>query len=97
MSLPGGSISVDPAALDTLAAQTTRVAGSTSATRGQFGAAASAAAGCAEPAAGAFSLLQSLISGALSCLDTCSGSLGQAVSGAASAYVCTDVTQMPAS
>jgi uncharacterized protein YukE len=96
MIIGDGGISVDPAALESLASSTSRVAGSMSATRGKLAAAASAAAGCQEPAAGAFDALQSLISGAMSCLDDCAVALSRAVGGAANAYVCTDETQIPA-
>lgn len=96
MIVGDGSISVDPAVLEALAAGASRVAGATSATRGHFAAATSAAAGCDEPAAGSFAVLQSLISGAMSCLDDCAVALGRAVGNAAGAYVCTDENQIPA-
>lgn len=95
MIVGDGSISVDPAALEALGAQAARVAGSTSGTRGGFAGAASAAAGCEEPAASSFATLQSLIGGALSCLDDCAEALSRAVSNAAAAYVRTDTSQLP--
>jgi hypothetical protein len=91
----GGSISVDPSALDTLAAQISGVTSGTSSTRGQVAGAASAAAGCQDPAAGSFARLQSLLAGALTCLDECSVSISKATSAAAAAYVTTDTTQIP--
>jgi uncharacterized protein YukE len=96
MLVGDGSISVEPAALEAMAARASSVAGGTSATRGSFGGAASAAAGCEEPAAGSFSELQSLLSGALSCLEDCSSALGTAVSNGATAYVGTDANVCPA-
>jgi hypothetical protein len=93
----GGSISVDPAVLHTMAGQVMTVASGTGSCRGSMSGAASAAAGCAEPAAGAFGLMQSLISGALSCLDDCAISLSRATSAAATAYETTDATQVPMS
>lgn len=93
----GGSISVESAALDAMAARIAGVAGCTSSARGSLVGAASAAAGCQEPAGGSFSLLASLLAGALSCLDDCSVSLSRATSCAAAAYVSTDATQMPMS
>lgn len=93
----GGSISVETAALDTMAGQIARVAGSTGSARGSLAGAAGAADGCAEPAAGSYALLQSLLSGALACLDEAGQSLSRATSGASAAYQTTDVTQMPMS
>lgn len=97
MLVGDGSISVEPAVLEVLAARAADVARSTSSARGSLAAAASAAAGCEEPAAGSFSQLQSLLSGALSCLNDCSGALSRAISGGAAAYVGTDVSQLPGS
>jgi len=93
----GSTISVDTAALQTMSGQIMRVSTSTSSTRGSLAGAADAAAGCQEPASGAFSLLQSLLSGALGCLDDCSASLSRATSSASAAYTTTDTTQMPMS
>jgi hypothetical protein len=93
----GSTISVESAALETMAGQIMRVSTSTSSTRGSLGGAQGAAAGCPEPAAGAFTLLQSLLSGALGCLDECSTSLSRATSSASAAYTTTDTTQLPMS
>ncbi|MGN6676527.1 MAG: type VII secretion target [Streptosporangiaceae bacterium] len=95
-SAGGGSISVEPASLDALSARISGVAGSTASARGGLGRAASATAGCQEPAAGSFTRLQTLLSGAMQCLDDCSLALAKAVSQAAAAYVTTDATQMSA-
>jgi uncharacterized protein YukE len=98
--LPGGgggsTISVETAALDTMAGQISRIAGDTSSARGGLGHAAGAAAGCQEPAADTFTRLQTLLSGAMQCLDDCSLALARAVSQASAAYVTTDATQMSA-
>ncbi len=91
----GGSISVESAALEAMAAQVSSVAAGTSSARGSLSGAASAASGCQEPAAGTFSLLQSLLAGALACLDECSVSLSNATTSASGAYTGTDATQMP--
>lgn len=91
----GGSISVDTSVLDTLASQVSGVTSSTSSTRGKVAGAASSAAGCQDPAAGSFARLQSLLAGALACLDECSISISKATSAASAAYVTTDTTQMP--
>jgi hypothetical protein len=93
----GGSTPMESAALDTMAAQILGVASGTSSARGSLAGAASAADGCSEPAAGSFSLLQSLLAGALACLDDCSVSLSRATSSAAVAYSTTDATQLPMS
>jgi hypothetical protein len=93
----GGSISVESAALDTMAGQVARVASGTASARGGLAGAAGAADGCAQPAAGSYALLQSLLTGALACLDECAQSLSRATSGASAAYETTDVTQMPMS
>jgi hypothetical protein len=93
----GGSISVESAALESMAARLSGVAASTSSTRGSLSGAASAAAGCQDPAAGSFSLMQTLLAGAVACLDDCSATLSSATSSAAAAYTATDVTQMPLS
>jgi uncharacterized protein YukE len=95
-SAGGGSISVEPASLDALSARISGVAGSTASARGGLARAASATAGCQEPAAASFMRLQTLLSGAMQCLDDCSLALARAVSQAAAAYVTTDATQMSA-
>lgn len=92
----GGSISVEPASLDALSARIASVARGTSSARGGLARAAGAAAGCTEPADSSYVRLQTLLSGAMECLDLCSQALAKAVSQAASAYVTTDVTQMGA-
>jgi hypothetical protein len=91
----GGSISVDSAALETMSARISGVGGSTLSVRGSLTGAAGAADGCQDPAAGAFKLMQSMMTGALSCLDSCSTTLSRATCNASGAYVTTDVTQMP--
>ena len=93
-STGGGSISVEPASLDALSARISGVAGSTASAHGGIGRTASAAAGCQEPAASSFMRLQTLLSGAMQCLDGCSLALARAVSQAAAAYAATDATQM---
>jgi hypothetical protein len=92
----GGSILVEPASLDALSGRIANVASGTSSARGGLARAAGAAAGCQEPAAFTFTRLQTLLSGSMELLDLCSTALARAVSGAASAYVTTDVTQMAA-
>jgi len=92
----GGSILVEPASLDAISVKIKGIATSTSSAHGQLTGAASAAAGCQEPAAFAYNRLQTLLSGALQALDDCSLALSGAVSSAAGAYVLTDDTQMPA-
>ncbi|MGN6791645.1 MAG: hypothetical protein ACTHJW_04565 [Streptosporangiaceae bacterium] len=87
---------MEPASLDALSARISGVAGSTASARGGLVRAANATAGCQEPAAGAFMRLQTLLGGAMQCLDDCSLALARAVSQAAAAYVTTDVTQMSA-
>ena len=94
-SCGGGAISVESAALEAMAAQVSSAAAGTSSARGSLSGAASAAAGCQEPAAGTFLLLQSLLAGALACLDECAASLSSATSSASGAYTVTDATQMP--
>lgn len=91
----GGSISVEPAVLDAMAKRISGAASSTGSARGNFSGAASAADGCAEPAAGSFGRLQSLLAGALAVLDASCGTLSQATAGAATAYQTTDASQMP--
>jgi hypothetical protein len=88
----GGAISVDTAALDAMATQISGVAGSTSSIRGSLGGAAGAASGCQDPAAGAFALLQSMVVGALGCLDDCATRLSSATSSGSFAYSGTDAT-----
>jgi uncharacterized protein YukE len=95
-SAAGGSILVDPASLEALSARLSGVAGSTSSAHGELARAADAAAGCQEPAGEAYARMQTLLSGAMQCLDDCSLALARAVSGAAAAYVTTDNTQMSA-
>jgi hypothetical protein len=90
----GGSILVEPGSLDALSGRIASVASGTSAARGGLAKAASAAAGCQEPAAYTFTRLHTLLSGSMELLDLCSTALSQAVKGAASAYVSTDVTQL---
>jgi hypothetical protein len=96
MAMTGGagSISVEPASLDSLSAQIKGVAGGTSSARGELDRAANAAAGCLEPAVHSFVRLQTLLNGGMKVLDECSLALAQAVSQAATAYVITDVTQL---
>jgi len=91
----GGAISVDTAAIDAMATQISGVAGNTSSIRGSLAGAADAAAGCQDPAAGTFSLLQSMVTGALSCLDDCATRLSSATSSGSIAYSGTDATAMP--
>jgi hypothetical protein len=91
----GGSISVEPAAVDAMAARISGVASSTSGVRGSLSGAADAAAGCQDPASGSYSLLQSLLMGALGCLDDCSLVLSRATTSASGAYAGTDAAQMP--
>jgi hypothetical protein len=88
----GGAISVDTAAIDAMATQISGVAGNTSSVRGSLAGAADAAAGCQDPAAGTFSLLQSMVTGALSCLDDCATRLSSATSSGSIAYSGTDAT-----
>jgi hypothetical protein len=91
----GGSlISVDAAALDTMAGQIMNVSGGTAAARGSLASAGSAAAGCQDPASGSFEHLQALVAGVLRCLDDCSAALGRATSAASAAYLLTDGTQI---
>lgn len=90
----GGSILVEPGSLDALSGRIAGVATGTSAARGGFAKAASAAAGCQEPAAYTYTRLQTLLSGSMKVLDLCSTALSKAVKEAAGAYVTTDVTQM---
>jgi hypothetical protein len=86
----GGTISVETAALDALSAQIANVASNTSSTRGGLGGAAGSAAGCQDPAGGSFQRLQSLLTGALACLEGCSTALNRATTSAAIAYETTD-------
>jgi uncharacterized protein YukE len=90
----GGSILVEPAALEALSTKISGVASGTGSARGGLGQAASAAAGCQDPAAYAYTRLQTLLSGAMECLDDASKALASAVSQAANAYAITDTTQM---
>jgi uncharacterized protein YukE len=91
----GGSISVEPAAIQAMAARVSVIAGSTSSVHGSVGSAADAAAGCKDPAAAAFARMQLTVLSALAALDDCSTMLSQAVANGAQAYVTTDDTQMP--
>jgi hypothetical protein len=91
----GGSISVESAALESMAGQIANVARATSSARGSFGGAAGSAGGCQDPAAGSFTMLQSLLSGALGMLDDCSALLSGNTASAAAAYAGTDAAQMP--
>ena len=88
----GGAISVDTAAIDAMATQISGVAGSTSSTRGSLSGAAGAAAGCQDPAAGTFALMQSMVTGALACLDDCATRLSSATLSGSIAYSGTDAT-----
>ncbi|HEY1621449.1 MAG TPA: hypothetical protein VGG25_27745 [Streptosporangiaceae bacterium] len=91
----GGPISVEPAAVEAMAARISGVASSTSGVRGSLSGAAGAAAGCQDPASGSYHLLQSLLVGALGCLDDCALQLGRATASASGAYAGTDAAQMP--
>jgi hypothetical protein len=95
-SAGGGSILVEPSSLDAMSGRIAGVATGTSAARGGLAKAASAAAGCQEPAAFTYTRLQTLLNGSMEMLDLCSTALSKAVKSAAGAYVTTDVTQMPA-
>lgn len=86
----GGTISVETAALDALSAQIANVACGTSGTRGGLAGAAGAAVGCQDPAGSSFHRLQSLLTGALACLEGCCGALNRATTSAAVAYETTD-------
>ena len=90
----GSTISVETAALETMAAQISRVAGGTSSARGSIAGTATAAAGCADPAAGSYELLQRMLSSALACLDVGAGALSRATISASGAYVTTDSAAM---
>jgi uncharacterized protein YukE len=91
----GGSISVEPAALEAMAAQIMTVSTGTSSARGGLAAAAVAAAGCQQPAAGSFALLQKMLDSALGTLDIAASALSRTTSSAATAYAVTDATQFP--
>jgi uncharacterized protein YukE len=91
----GGSISVEPAAIQAMAARVSSIAASTSSVHGSVSGATGAAAGCQDPAAGSFARMQSVVLSALAALDDCSTMLGQAVANGVEAYVVTDDTQMP--
>jgi hypothetical protein len=92
----GGSISVEPAAVQAMAARVSSIAASTSSVHGSVSGSAGAAAGCQDPAAGGFSRMQSVVVAALAALGDCSTMLGQAVANGVEAYVTTDDNQMPA-
>jgi hypothetical protein len=93
----GGSISVEPAAIEAMAARVSSIAASTSSVHGSVSAAAGAAAGCQDPAAAAFVRMQFTVISALAALGDCSTMLSQAVASGAGAYVVTDNTAMPGS
>jgi hypothetical protein len=93
----GGFISVDSAALETMAGQIRSVGGATSSARGSFSGASSAAEACPAPAGGSFAMIQSLLSGALALLADSSVLLSQNTTSAAMAYAGTDAAQMPGS
>lgn len=86
----GGTISVETAALDALSARISSVASGTSSARGGMSGAAGAAVGCQDPAASSFQHLQSLLSGALACLESSCAALNRATTSAAVAYETTD-------
>lgn len=86
----GGTISVETAALDALSSQIASVVSGTSSTRGGLDGAAGAAAGCQDPAGSSFQHLQSMLTGALACLESCSTALNRATTSAAIAYETTD-------
>lgn len=86
----GGTISVEAAALDALSGRIAAVTSGTSSARGGMAGAAGAAAGCQSPAAGSFERLQSLLTGALACLEGCGTALNRATTSAAVAYETTD-------
>ncbi len=92
-SAGGGSILVEPGSLDAMSGRIAGVATGTSAARGGLAKAASAAAGCQDPAAFTYTRLQTLLNGSMEMLDLCSTALSKAVKSAAGAYVTTDVTQ----
>jgi uncharacterized protein YukE len=92
----GGSISVDPAALETMAGRISGVAAGTVSVRGSAAASGSAADGCPGPAASSFARMHSTLDGNVARLAECASALGRALSAGAAAYVITDTTQMPA-
>jgi uncharacterized protein YukE len=92
----GGSISVEPAAVQAMAARVSSIAASTSSVHGSVSAAAGAAAGCQDPAGAAYARMQLTVISALAALGDCSTMLSQAVANGAEAYVTTDDSQMPA-
>jgi hypothetical protein len=91
-----GLIAVDPAVLDSISGILGKVATGTQQTRGSITRAASAAAGCEQPAAGEFDKLQAALTTALGLLQEGSSSLAGAVTSASSAYTDTDVNVCPA-
>jgi hypothetical protein len=98
VSAGGGSISVEPAALETLSARISGAERETTSARGALGGSAGAAAAAAgqEPAAAAYARLHTLLAGAVTMLGEGSGALSRAVGQAAAAYVSTDTAVMPA-
>jgi uncharacterized protein YukE len=93
----GGSISVEPAAVQAMAARVSSIAASTSSVHGSVSAAASSAAGCQDPAAAAYARMQLTVASALAALGDCSTVLSQAVANGVQAYVVTDDSSMPGS
>jgi hypothetical protein len=91
----GGSISVEPAAVQAMAARISSISASTSSVHGSVSGASGAAAGCQDPAGGAFARMQSVVLAALGALDDCSTMLSQTVANGVDAYVVTDDTQIP--
>jgi uncharacterized protein YukE len=91
----GGSISVEPAALEAMAGQIMTVSTATSSVHGSLAGAADAAAGCQQPAVGSFEALQTMLASALGTLGIAAGALSRTTSGAAAAYTVTDATQFP--
>jgi uncharacterized protein YukE len=91
-----GSIVVDPAVLDSISGTLGKVATGTQQTLGSVATAASAAAGCEQPAAGEFDQLQAALSKAMVLLQEGSSALAGAVTSASSAYTDTDANVCPA-
>jgi hypothetical protein len=92
----GGPISVEPAALEAMAARIASIAAGAASVRGSNAVSVSAAAGCPGPAAGSFGRMHSTLDGALAGLEVCASALSRALSSGAAAYVITDATQMTA-
>ncbi len=93
----GGPISVEPAALETMAARLASIAAGTASARGSSAPSASAVAGCPGAAAGSFARMHATLDDAMAQLEMCASALSRALSSGAAAYVITDATQMPAS